>query len=450
MNTSEMSTRIPLFRRPVTVLVIAGVLTPLVLWWFYWGPVPTIAPGPAKGLLRATGNSALLVDVRTRSDFDSRHIDGAYNWPLTEILAAASENDVPARLTGRRLLLICTAGVSSRTATLHLRRLGLAEATNVRGGMQEWIADVPGPRGDVFERFKTGAGDTLEFPFRPMPLYQQVLAVASAYAIKPAYTLLSFALVIILWRRTALDLAALRWGLLFFFLGENCCAVNYLFFNHRSYFFEYLHSYGMLLAFSFVTFAVLEGVDRRILMLSDPSHKCAALGLCKGCVKRARHSCGLKQTFLLIIPAAIVLALIPLGADWQSISYNTIIFGTFYNYSHPSVQQQLEILYCPIAAIVMLTASLLILLLKSENPVAYAKPAFAAGAGLLAFAFLRAALFRMFASEMMWAVFWEEATELLFIVGVCVILWIFRQGLFEEPMSVLRYPLSVTSSPTAT
>ncbi len=433
MGTSETDARTQSFRWLATGLVAVGVLIPLVLHWFYWGRVPTVLPAEAKRLLRAAGSSTLLVDVRTRDDFDSRHIDGASNWPLTEILAAASRSDVPAQLTGRRLLLICTSGVSSRTATLHLRRLGLAETANVRGGMAEWIADASTRRGDVFERLKTGAGDTLEFPFQPMPRYQQFFAVASGYGIKPAYTLLSLALVIILWRRTALDLATLRWGLLFFFLGENCCAINYLFFDHLSYFFEYLHSYGMLLAFGFVTFAVLEGVDRRILMLSDPSRKCAALGLCKGCVKHTRHSCGLRQTFLLIIPAAIVLAFIPLCADAQNHSYNTMIFSTFYNYSHPAVQQQLEILYCPVAAIVMLTASLLVLLLKRENPLAYAKLAFAAGAGLLGFAFLRAALFRMFASEMMWAVFWEEATELLFLIGVCAVLWIFRQGLSERP-----------------
>jgi len=431
MDTSETDARTQSFRWLATALVAAGVLIPLVLYWFYWGRVPTVLPAEAKRLLRANDDSMFLVDVRNRSEFDFRHIDGAYNWPLTEILAARSQNDIPARFAGRRLLLICTTGVSSRTVTLHLRKLGLAETTNVRGGLQEWIADVSGPRGAVFERFKTGTGDTLEFPFRPMPRYQQFLAVASGYGIKPAYTLLSLALVIILWRRTAFDLAALRWGLLFFFLGENCCAINYLFFDHLSYFFEYLHSYGMLLAFGFITFAAFEGVDRRILMLSDPSRKCAAVGLCRGCVKHSHHSCGLRQMFLIIIPAAIVLALIPFCADWQSNSYNTIIFRTFYNYSHPSIQQQLEILYCPIAAIVMLTASLLVLLLKKESPLAYAKLAFAAGAGLLGFAFLRAALFRMFASEMMWAVFWEEATELLFIIGVCAVLWTFWQGLLE-------------------
>jgi len=415
--------------------LIIGAATPLIAYAFYWGPVPTLLAGEAKSLLRTGDGSTLLIDVRSRSEFDSRHIDGAYNWPLTEIRKATSVNDVPAQFSGKRLLMICTAGISSRAATLHLQRLGLSGTMNVRGGMVDWIADMTGREGDVFERFRTGSGDVLQFPFQPMPLYKQVLVVASGYAIKPAYTLLSLALAIILWRRTAPDLKALRWGLLSFFLGENCCAINFVFFNHTSYLLEYLHSYGMLVAFAFITFAAFEGVDRRILMLSDPGRKCAVLSLCKGCIKYTRSSCGLRQTFLLIIPAMIILAIIPLCCDWQTHSYNTIIFSTFYNYSHPSVQQQLEILYSPVAAIVMFAVSLLVLLLKKENALVYAKLAFAAGTGLLGFAFLRGALFRMFSSEMLWAPFWEEATELVFILGVCAVFWIFRQVLSEGSTS---------------
>ncbi len=434
MKASEASVHTRSLPLAATVLATAGALVPLVCYWLYWGSVPTILPAEAKTSLRAASTSTLLIDVRSRSDFDSRHVDGAYNWPLAEILATTSRSDVPAQFMSKELLLLCNAGVASRSATLHLRRLGLARVTNVRGGLQDWIADVPGRNGDVFERWSTGSGEVMEFPYRPMPLYQQILTVASGYGVKPAYTLLSLVLVIILWRSTAPDLAALRWGLVFFFLGENFCAINYIVFNHTSYFSEYLHSYGMILAFSFITYAVFEGTDRRVLMLSDPNHKCAVLSLCKGCIKYASNSCGLRRTFYLIIPAAILLAFIPLCAPWQSNSYNTTIFATFYNYSHPSVQQQLEILYCPMAAIVMFAASLLILALKKENSLGYSKVLFAAGAGLLGFAFLRGALFRMFASDMMWAAFWEEVTELLFIVGICAVLWIFREGLFERPV----------------
>jgi hypothetical protein len=64
----------------------------------------------------------------------------------------------------------------------------------------------------------------------------------------------------------------------------------------------------MLLCFGFVTYAALEGFDRRILHLSDPQRRCAALGLCGACIKYAPVPCGLAQTFHLILPALLVVA----------------------------------------------------------------------------------------------------------------------------------------------
>jgi hypothetical protein len=108
-----------------------------------------------------------------------------------------------------------------------------------------------------------------------------------------------------------------------------------------------------------------------------------------------------------------------------------MIFGTFYNYSHGVIQQQFEILYCPIIAIVMLFISLLILLLKKENPLPLAKITFAAGIGPLGFGAFRMILTHTYGRNLMWSGFWEESTELIFVAGLCVVLWIFRHGLFR-------------------
>ena len=51
------------------------------------------------------------------------------------------------------------------------------------------------------------------------------------FVVKPVYTLLALLIVVLLWKQSASDLAALRWGMLFFFLGENACAANYLLFR---------------------------------------------------------------------------------------------------------------------------------------------------------------------------------------------------------------------------
>lgn len=418
-------------RLMVLGIIVAGGLAPLILYWLFWGRIPSVTPIPAKELLRMTNSSAILVDVRSSDEFDSSHIDGAQNWPLTEILATHSKSEVPEQFRDKTLLLISNVGVAGRSATKHLVSTALEKVMNVRGGIQEWIGSVAGPKGDVFDRWKTASGDIFEFPFRQSPRYEQLLTVINGFVIKPIHMVLSLALVLVLWRSRSADLAALRRGITFLFVGENCCAINYLFFNHTSYFFEYLHSFGMLLCFGFVTYAVLEGMDRRILMLSDPERKCAALSLCKECVKYANIPCGLKRTFFLIIPASIILAFLPLCADYHDTSYNTVIFGTFYNYSYALVRQQFEILYCPIAAIAMLVISLLILFLRKENPLPPAKIAFAAGIGPLGFGTLRMILTSTYSHNLMWSDFWEEATELLLVAGVCVVLWIFRHRLFR-------------------
>jgi len=166
-------------------------------------------------------------------------------------------------------------------------------------------------------------------------------------------------------------------------------------------------------------------------MLSEPSKKCAALSLCRECIKYENVPCGLKHTFFMIIPAMILIAPIPLCADWNSTSYNTTIFGTFYNYTHSIIHQQFEHLYCPIAAMFFLTVSLLILLFKKIDPLPMAKVFFAAGIGPLGFGMFRSIFAGMYSQNMLWFNLWEEVTELLFIVGVCFILWVFRQSLFK-------------------
>jgi len=208
--------------------------------------------------------------------------------------------------------------------------------------------------------------------------------------------------------------------------------LNYFLFKETSYLSEYLHSYGMLLCFGFMAYAVLEGVDARILKLSDPQQRCAASGLCGSCIKYADVPCGLKRMFYLLIPALILLALMLPAADWQNNSYNTIIFGKYYNYAHLWIYQLYENWFCAAATVLMLGISLLILCVKKENAIFWAKIAFAAGIGPLGFGMLRMIIGGAYDRNRVWYLFWEETTELLLITSICLILWIFRRGLFPR------------------
>ena len=108
-----------------------------------------------------------------------------------------------------------------------------------------------------------------------------------------------------------------------------------------------------------------------------------------------------------------------------------MIFGTLYNYTHRMVYQQFETLYCPVIAIIILTVSLLILCVKKNNSLPMAKIFFAAGIGPLGFGMFRSILAGMYNQNLVWFNFWEELTELLFIIGVCFALWVFRKSLIK-------------------
>jgi len=419
-------------RWTVVGIVLGGGAVPVILYWLLFGHIATVTPRRAKELLRLRTGSTLLVDVRQPEEFLAGHIDGAVNWPLEEILRTTQPNEAPSQFRGKTLLVVCDVGMASRWAAWHLAGTGVERVVNVRGGIQEWIRSAPGPTGDVFDRWRIGSDQIAEFPFRQSPMFEQVLAVAAFFGIKLIYTILSLLLVIVLWTSRDPDLAALRWGMIFFFLGEAACAINYLALKETSYLLEYLHSLGMLYCFGFTAYAVLEGIDRRILMLSDSKQRCASLSLCDACVKYADVPCGLKRTFYMIIPLCMVLALMLPSADWQDNSYNTIIFGELYNYAHFRVYQQFENWYCAAAAILMFAVSLLILAFKKEDAVAAAKIAFAAGIGPLGFGTLRMVLGAAYDQNRVWFLFWEETTELLFILGVCFALWTFRRRLVPE------------------
>lgn len=412
------------------MIIVVGIL-PIVLYRMFIASEPTITPGEAMELLNKPGTEAVLVDIRTPAEFKNNNLYGAKNWPYKNIMALSSLDDVPEQFVGKHLLLLCKSGINSTFAVRRLQKLGAANITNVRGGMQEWLASAKAPYTLEFYKTREDSGETRNFTSREMPLYQQWIVIGYAFVIKPVYMLLSLIFIIILWRTPWFDLRALKWGLSFFLVGEAACSVNYLLFRNTSYLSEYLHSFGMVVSFGFITFALLEGMDRRIIKFSDMEQKCAALPLCRSCFKYTEAPCGLKRFFLFFALAGIVLAFIPLTGVPYWVSYNTYILGTLYNYSHPVIQQLFEIRLCPVIAILLFFTSLLILLFKKKDPVTTAKVFFSGGVGYLSFGMLRFFLLGSYRDNLLWEAFWEETTEFIFIAAVGITLWIFRHKLLK-------------------
>lgn len=421
-------------------IVVLGAL-PILIYCFTLGVVPTLTPDAAQAKL-AAASAVALVDVRRPDEFAVQHVPCAHNLPYAQIAVLNAAAELPPALRDKTLLLLCNSGLLSALATHKLTQLHV-QAFNVEGGMQKWIAAslprVSGANGAVRPPDQeAGAGQALFIPgaFRVSPWYEQLAATLSGFAFKPVYMLLSLILAYALRKRRELDLAALRWALLFFFAGEFFCYANFFAYRDDSYLFEYLHSYGMVLAFAFGTFAFFEGVDTRVIFLSDERHKCAALSLCKQCIKYNETFCRLRRVFQVMIPACIIMALLPFGAAPSAVSYNTVIGQLPYNYSHPVLHQLYEIWFCPALAIALFSGSWLILCFKKNAALLHAKIYFCAGLGFFMFGYLRLIFLAAFRDNLVWFGFWEEVTEFLGIAAVAIVLWIFRQGLFTKDAPV--------------
>jgi len=307
-------------------MTVIGLLVPVALYGRLYGGVSNVMPARAKELLRGSSGEYVLVDVRPADKYAERHIDGAEHWPLADILSCGSSAGIPEKMaTGQ-------SSQFARWASVRLRRPGTSRSCpewrvlSVRGGIQEWIASAAGAPADTFDRFRTGDGRVSGFPQRQMSRIEQWLAVLSGYRPDQADV---HGFVADRGDRTLAQQGSgsgrpamgddlfLHWREL---LRSQLAGVR-----GHIVFSEYLHGAGMLLCFGFATYAILEGMDRRVLMLSSPDRRCAALSLCERCIKHTDAPCGFRRVFMVLIPALMVVACMPLTADRSLTSYNTEI-----------------------------------------------------------------------------------------------------------------------------
>jgi len=97
------------------------------------GTVPGLSPAELKS--RLADGRTLLVDVRSRSEFEREHIPGARHIHLGYLAARAGE--LP---RDRPIVLQCEAGDRSSSATSVLARAGFRDVANLLGGIEAWRA----------------------------------------------------------------------------------------------------------------------------------------------------------------------------------------------------------------------------------------------------------------------------------------------------------------------
>lgn len=106
---------------------------------YLFKPDLEITPRDAKRALADKGRGAILLDCRTREEWDCSHVDGSELIPLQEIGQRLDEVE---DLGAKELLVMCHHGVRSMKATLLLKQAGFENVRSVAGGIDLWSRAV--------------------------------------------------------------------------------------------------------------------------------------------------------------------------------------------------------------------------------------------------------------------------------------------------------------------
>ena len=104
-----------------TIIVVVVVFVA----FFIWKRSSLVSPETARQYLT---QGALVIDVRSRGEFQGGHVQGAINIPLDEL-----EQGVSARVKDKQqvLLLHCLSGTRSGIALRQLKAMGYANVFNL-------------------------------------------------------------------------------------------------------------------------------------------------------------------------------------------------------------------------------------------------------------------------------------------------------------------------------
>jgi rhodanese-related sulfurtransferase len=360
----------------------------------------------------------LVIDLRDSQSYQAGHLPGALSLRMDQLAGFLHRARPP---IDRGIVVVCYHGNQSLAGAATVGSHGPWEVRSLRGGMEAWSA-----RGYPLEKGPGTSVDAklLQPPDAHASLVEQLVYVLSGFGFKSLYMLLNLVLVALLWRARDSDLRLLRRGLAAFFIGELICLLNFLFF-HDSDALDLVHGVGMVIFGALLPWSFFRMLDDRVLHLSDPEGRCVVQRFCGHCWKHEPVSCGVQRLFLFMAPALALCALIPWSAPIHRVDLTMRILGTDVHWFKGVEAQIIEFRVYPALGALLLLGTM-VQLLRGKKALQHAQAPFFAGLGFLSYSLLRSILFAFCQRMPVWADFWEELTELMTVLGVAVILWVFR------------------------
>lgn len=96
-------------------------------------PLAEISPQQAAKIVAS--NNAVIIDVRTQSEWDAGHIPNAIHIPLSEVKSRLDEFKA---YEGKTLVMQCRSGRRSAAAGKILLAAGYQNVSNLSGGINAW------------------------------------------------------------------------------------------------------------------------------------------------------------------------------------------------------------------------------------------------------------------------------------------------------------------------
>ncbi len=258
--------------------------------------------------------------------------------------------------------------------------------------------------------------------------FEQFVSASSGLVLKPAHMIISAIILSKLRGMNSEPLRAFKAAFASLLVGEGACAANYIIANHGILVLDIVHDAGMIAFGIFLPFGLFIWFEDEILNMSTFERPCLMLKACGKCWKGAGTSCRLRGMMLLASMALTVLSAVPVSTPVVEVKEHGLVFGSGVNFGINHSLQFLEYRIYPVMALSFSTASMF-LLFKGKVITKIAALLFFTGAGFLMYSMVRISFIEAFRTVPYWADFWEEATELIAVVGSAYIIYAFRDRL---------------------
>lgn len=116
------------------MLVAAWVLTLILIIWSEGQRAgKSVSPAIATQLINK--QDAVLIDIRTKKEWDTGYITGSRHIPVADLSRRITEIE---KFKSRPLIVVCNLGQVAGSASKQLKAAGFENVMRLQGGITEW------------------------------------------------------------------------------------------------------------------------------------------------------------------------------------------------------------------------------------------------------------------------------------------------------------------------